>query len=322
MVLNLSLIIIGFVLLIKGADFLVDGASKLAKKLHIPEIVIGLTIISIGTSMPELVVSAESALKGHSDIAIGNVIGSNLANMFLILGICSIIKPLYFKRETRVFENPFTALVTTILFIMCKTGNSENLISRKEGLMLLLVCLIFLIYNIIMSKKGNLFDGKDYKTSENIDKINVKVDKSFMYILIGLIGLKIGGDLVVDNASEMANNIGISEKMISLTIVAFSTSLPELITSITATKKGEIDMAIGNVLGSQILNILLIIGITSVLKPIEYSTGYDNDLLILMIGAMLLSLFPYVGEKNKMTKGNGMSFLTIYILYMISLIVV
>ena len=163
MLLNIILIIIGFVLLIKGADFLVDGASEIAKKFHIPEIVIGLTIVAIGTSMPELVVSVTSALEGHSDLAIGNVVGSNIANMFCILGICAIIKPLIFKKETRLFEIPFTVFTTILLFFLCINGTDEelNMITRAEGLILLVFCVLFIIYNLIMAKKGEEFDKED-----------------------------------------------------------------------------------------------------------------------------------------------------------------
>ena len=176
MLLNIILIIIGFVLLIKGADFLVDGASEIAKKFHIPEIVIGLTIVAIGTSMPELVVSVTSALEGHSDLAIGNVVGSNIANMFLILGVCAVIKPLIFKKETRLFEIPFTVFTTILLFFLCINGSNEqiNTITREEGIILLVFCLLFIIYNLIMAKRGEEFDKEGI-----IEILEEKNDSSF-----------------------------------------------------------------------------------------------------------------------------------------------
>lgn len=323
MILNIVLIIIGFVLLIKGADFLVDGASEIAKKFHIPEIVIGLTIVAIGTSMPELVVSVTSALEGHSDLAIGNVVGSNIANMFLILGACALIKPLKFKKETRLFEIPFTIFVTVLLFFLCINGTNENIntITKEEGLILLVFCILFIIYNLIMARKGNEFDKEEkiieIKTNER--KIS-PVWESLFGIIIGIIGLKLGGDLVVDNAVEIAKILGISEKLISLTIVAFSTSLPELITSIAATRKGETDMAIGNILGSQIFNILLIIGVSSWLAPISYSISYNSNIILLIIGTIALGLFPFTGKKNEMTKSNGMIFVVTYIIYLVSIV--
>ena len=323
MLLNIIMIIIGFVLLIKGADFLVDGASEIAKKFHIPEIVIGLTIVAIGTSMPELVVSVTSALEGHSDLAIGNVVGSNIANMFLILGVCSIIRPLVFKKETRLFEIPFTILATILLFFLCINGTGEqiNIITREEGIILLVFCILFIIYNLIMAKKGEEFDKEDrileIRTEENK---KVPLWESLFGIIIGIVGLKLGGDLVVNNSVEIAKILGISEKLISLTIVAFSTSLPELITSIAATRKGETDMAIGNILGSQLFNILLIIGVSAALTPINYSKSYDSNIILLIVGSIVLGLFPFVGKKNEMTRGNGIVFVLTYIVYLASIV--
>ncbi len=323
MLLNIIIIIIGFVLLIKGADFLVDGASEIAKKFHIPEIVIGLTIVAIGTSMPELVVSVTSAIEGHSDLAIGNVVGSNIANMFLILGACSIIKPLVFKKETRIFEIPYTIFATVLLFILCINENGEeiNIITRKEGIILLAFCVLFIIYNLIMAKKGGEFENAEKILEIRTEgKKEVPVWESLFGIIMGIIGLKLGGDLVVNNSVEIAKGLGISEKLISLTIVAFSTSLPELITSIAATKKGETDMAIGNILGSQIFNILLIIGTSAVLAPINYSKSYDSNIILLIIGSIVLGLFPFVGNKNQMSRANGITFVLTYIAYIVGIV--
>ena len=322
MILNCILILIGFVLLIKGADFLVSGASEIAKKFNIPEIVIGLTIVAIGTSMPELVVSVTSAIEGHADLAIGNIVGSNMANLFLILGICAMIKPLKFKKETQIFEIPFTIFTTLLLFFLCINGTGEykNTIIKSEGFILLAFCFLFIIYNLIMAKKGEAFDNDGIILEMKTENKKVSIFEALFGIVIGIIGLKIGGDLVVDNSVEIARILGITEKMISLTIVAFSTSLPELITSITATKKGDTDMAIGNVLGSQIFNILLIIGTSAVLSPIAYSTSYNSNLILLTIGTILLGLFPYIGKKDVMQRSNGLIFVIVYALYIGSLI--
>ncbi len=314
MILQIILIILGFLLLIKGADFLVEGASNIAKRFHIPEIVIGLTIVSIGTSMPELIVSSVAAVEGHSDIAIGNVVGSNLANLFFILGVCAIIKPLVFQKQTKLIENPVTIFATAILLYFCINGTNEisNVITKKEGFILLIFCILFILYNIAMSKKSNI--------KEIEIKNNINVWKSILYVSLGIVGLKIGGDLVVDSSVEIAVGFGISQQLISLTVIAFSTSLPELITSITATIKGETDMAIGNVLGSQIFNIFLIVGVSAILNPIQYSTEYNNDIIILLMGSLLLALFPFIGKKKEMTRANGLTFITIYAIYMISLV--
>ena len=319
---NIVLIIFGFALLIKGADLLVVGASKIAKKFNIPEIVIGLTVVAIGTSLPELVVSTTSALTGHSDIALGNVVGSNLANLFLILGVCSIIKPLKFKRETIIFENPFVIIITALLFFLC-INNGGVQISRLEGGCLLLLCVIFILYNVIMAKRGETPEENenDEVQSKNLEEPSqIDTYKSILFIVLGILGLKYGGDFVVDNAVVIAQTIGISEKLISLTIVAISTSLPELITSVTAAIKGETDLAIGNIVGSQTFNILLILGASSLLNPITYAASYNKDLILLIAGSIVFALFPFTGEKNKMTRENGYLFVIVYIVYMINII--
>lgn len=311
--------ILGFFLLIKGADFLVDGASNIAKKFHIPEIVIGLTIVAIGTSIPELVVSLNASIKGLSDISIGNIVGSNITNLLCILGITSIISPLIFKRETKFIETPFTLIITILFFIFANLplNSNEKMISAVEGIILLGICLLFIIYNIIMAKKVNDFN----KQETVIDtKTDVKVFKAILLVVIGIAGLKIGGDFVVENVRKIAIMFGISEKLVSLTVVAFSTSLPELITSITATKKGETDMAIGNIIGSQIFNILLIIGISAVISPIKYSLSYNTDMYLLIGALVIFTLFPFIGKKNMMTRFNGIVFVVIYMLYMVGLV--
>lgn len=323
MIFNLILIFLGFVLLIKGADFLVDGASNIAQKFHIPEIIIGLTIVSIGTSMPELAVSVNAAIQGHSDLAIGNVVGSNLANLFLILGACAIIKPLEFKRETRLFESPFTIMCTVMLFLMCNTGNSYSvqMVTRYEGFMLILVCIAFICYNIYMAKRGEEFDREDFIGNDiNHNMKILPTWNSIVNIIIGMIGLKFGGDFVVDNSVEVAKILGISETVISLTIVAFSTCLPELITSITATSRGETDMAIGNVLGSQIFNILLIIGVSAIVSPIQYALSYNSSIFLLIIGSIMLVIFPFIPKKNYMGRLEGLLFTAVYITYLINLV--
>ena len=253
---------------------------------------------------------------GYSDIALGNIIGSNIANLFLILGACSIIRPLVFKKETIFIENPITIMATGLLFFLC-LNKGQNEITRIEGLILILLTVIFVLYNIIMAKRGNVDSEKQEKT-QDISKIDTY--KSILFVVLGILALKYGGDFVVDSASAIATTIGISEKLISLTIVAISTSLPELITSVTATIKGETDMAIGNIVGSQIFNILLIIGASSVLNPINYSVTYNEDLVLLLAGNIVFALFPFIGEKNKMTRENGILFVIVYAVYMINII--
>ena len=325
MLLQILIMLFGFVLLVKGADFLVDGGSNIAKKFHIPELVIGLTIVSIGTSMPELMVSLTSAIGGHSDMSIGNVVGSNIANLLLILGLCAIIKNLKFKKETKYFESPFALLITILLFLFANNHSFAQVetINRFEGIILLVLCFAFIIYNIIMAKKGEEFDGINKElVIPNIEMNSPRyIIKSILFIIIGVVALKYGGDFVVNSSSEIARSFGMSEKMISLTIISVATSLPELVTSMVATKKGEIDLAIGNIIGSCIFNILLIIGVSAVITPINYSLNYNIDLTILMAATLLLGLFPFIGKKDEMTRINGSIYFIGYIAYMAYLIV-
>ena len=310
MLLSILLIIIGFVLLIIGADLLVDGASGIAKKFHIPEIIIGLTIVSIGTSMPELFVSITSALEGHSDMAIGNVIGSNLSNLLLILGLSTMIKPVVFQKETRLYEIPMCLASTLILMIFCNTNAK---ISRGESAVLLILFCMFILYTIFMAQK---------ESQKNIVEIDVKEEKKnstfkdIIFIILGIIGLKIGGDLAVDNAVVVANYFNLSEKLISLTILAIGTSLPELVTSVTAAVKGNSDIAIGNIIGSNIFNILLIIGVSSMIHPITYNMSYNFDISILVISTIILAIFPFIPPKDKMSRANGVIYFLMYLMYL------
>lgn len=312
MVLYIVFIIIGFFLLIKGADFLVDGASGIAKKFNIPTIIIGLTIVAIGTSMPELMVSTTAAIEGHSDMSIGNVVGSNIANLFFILGICSVINGLKFQKETEKIEN-FVTIFATILLVIFGNNRNNNIITRTEGAIFLICCVLFILYNIFMAKKRKADTLLEIDSS---DTNNQSVAKSILGIIIGIVALKLGGDIVVKYASQIAEAMGLSEKIISITVIAFSTSLPELITSINATIKGETDMAIGNILGSQIFNIFLIIGMSALLCPINYSFEYNIDMCFLSFGTILFALFPFIGKKHYMTRSNGIIFIVIYIIYL------
>ena len=314
------LIILGFALLIKGADFLVDGASNIAKKFHIPEIIIGLTIVSIGTSMPELFISITSAIRGSSDMAIGNVIGSNIANLLLILGLSSVIRPIKFKRETRLIEMPLCLGISIIFAALCNVGQG---ISRIDSSVLMVLFALFIMYTIIMAKQGEEFDKGDDDSEEDDNK--VKTSKStirdIIFLILGIVLLKFGGDLTVDNAVKVAESFNLSEKIISVTILAIGTSLPELVTSVSAAYKGKSDIAIGNILGSNIFNMLLIIGVSSIINPIAYNTSYNIDMVFFVVGMLLLALFPVIPPKNKMTRWNGILYLYMYVAYMVSLFI-
>ena len=327
MIINILLTALGFFLLVVGADILVDGAGSVAKKFKIPVIVIGLTIVAIGTSMPEMVVSTAAAITGHSDISIGNVVGSNIANLLFILGVCAVIKPLKVKKQTKLIENFIAIATTIILCLVCMVLNhitpampegiatNQSLsaipilqITRVEGIFLLISFALFICYTIWISKKAN--------DEEEVEIKELSLFKSCAFIVLGVIALKFGGDLVVEYVSAIAKAIGITERVISLTIVAFSTSLPELITSINATKKGEVDMAIGNIIGSGIFNILLILGVSAVISPINYAVNYNFDLIVLLIATIIFAIFPFVGQKDHMSKREGIFFILAYLGYL------
>lgn len=309
-----TFIFLGFFLLINGANFLVDGASSIAKKFHISDLIIGLTVVSIGTSMPELFVSITSSKEGYSDMAIGNVIGSNISNIFLILGISAIIKPITFKRETRLLELPICFAISIIFMALCNIGQN---VTRVDAIILLVLFLLFIIYTIIMAIKGEKIEKE--KEEEQLTENNLL--RNILFVLLGSILLKVGGDLTINNSVKIAEIFKLSEKITSIAILAIGTSLPELVTSISVALKGKSDIAIGNVLGSNIFNMLLIIGTSGLIKPIEYNTSYNVEMIILIVSTLILTLIPIMPPKNKMGRDNGFIYLVVYMAYMTSLFV-
>ncbi len=313
MIIQILLILVGFVMLIKGADFLVDGSSAIAKKMRISEIIIGLTIVSIGTSMPELFVSTTSAIQGASDISIGNIIGSNICNLLFILGLSAVIHPVKFQKQTKWIENPMSIILTLIFLVICNIGQD---VTRIEGIILLALFIAFLIYTIAMGKKSQ--DKVILELSlEEAKKISVT--KNIALIIFGIVALKIGGDLVVENAKLIATALNISEKIIGLTIVAIGTSLPELVTSVTAAIKGNSDIAIGNIIGSNIFNMLLIVGVSAIISPITYNITYNSQMTILFIAMILMLMFPFIKPKDELSRKNGLILVMLYIFYMVKL---
>lgn len=313
MFVSILFIIIGFIGLIKGADFLVEGASNIAKKFNIPEIIIALTIVSIGTSMPELFVSLTSGIDGLSDISIGNVVGSNIANLLLILGITAIIRPIAVKKETKFVEIPVCFITTLIFWTFCNLGGN---ITRLDGIVFVALFLLFIVYTIIVAIKHNQVYSKEKR--EPIDKISLF--KDIIDIGLGIIALKIGAELTVDNAINISRILNISEKVISVTVLAVGTSLPELFTSVSAAIKGKSDIAIGNIVGSNIFNILLILGVTAIINPLTYNMSFNKDLTLLIISTVLLMIFPFIPKKDEMTRGNGVIYLILYFVYIGTLI--
>ncbi len=313
------LFVLGIFLLIKGADYLVDGSSSLAKKFKVPTLVIGLTIVAFGTSMPELVVNVLAALSDSGDIAFGNVVGSNIANILLILGITASIGSIKVQHSTTWKEIPFSLLAAIVLLVFASTMFLDKLalssILRFEGILLLLFFGIFLYYVFELAKRN--------KSQMEDDKLEIKKLSSMkilLYILGGLVALYFGGKWTVEGAVALARLIGMSEYFISLTIVAVGTSLPELITSIIAALKGDSDMAIGNVVGSNIFNIFWILGVSSLIAPIAIPAFAIIDLWVLLGTTFLLFLFIFIGKKHELERWQGIVFVLMYIIYIIYLI--
>lgn len=308
MIISILLLIVGFVLLIKGADIFVDGASSTALNLKVSKMVIGLTIVAFGTSAPEFAVSIKALLSGSSDIVLGNVVGSNILNILLILGISSLFSSMVVKDNTVKKEIPLTILFSVLLTVLSFDNifdkNITNVITRTDGIIILLFFIVFIYYLASIAKNNN----------EENEEAPYKIGKSLLFVLIGLVGIVAGSNLVVDNASAIAKALNVSEKMISLTIVAFGTSLPELVTSVQAARKHENDIAIGNIIGSNIFNIGIVIGLPCTLIG-NINVGTFNYIdMFTMIGAAIL-LFLLTFKKRKLDKGEGLIMLLIFIVY-------
>ena len=302
---NLVLLVVGFVLLIKGADYFVEGASKIADKLGIPQLVIGLTIVAFGTSAPEAAISISSAIKGNTGIAIGNIIGSNIMNILLILGITSCITVLKVAKSTVYYEIPFVIFITTVLVVI---GGTQGKLGFISGIILWALFILFFVYLIKMAKSGKS-DGI-VEEGEAYDGKKDSMIKLIFITLAGMAAIVIGSDLTVDGATEIAKILGISDRIIGLTIVAFGTSLPELITSVTAGIKGKADIAIGNIVGSNIFNILFVLGTTSLIKSVPYSTNFVIDGIVAIAAAVLL--FLGVVRKKQLGRMVGIIMLIAY----------
>ena len=316
--LSLVLIVIGFVLLIKGADFLVSGASSLAKKANISELTIGLTVVALGTSAPELVVNLISSVNGHTDVVFGNIIGSNIFNIFLILGVAGVIYPLTVQKNSVWKEIPFSLAITIFLFFVLNDrmifGGNYNRLSQIEGLILLVLFVGFMVY--VIANSTNVMEQED------VDPIpSFSNTKNGLLITGGLVGLVIGGKMVVDNAVTIAEYYQVSQKMIGLTIVAAGTSLPELATSAVAAFKKRSDIAVGNVIGSNIFNILFVLAISSVIKPLNFDPVLNIDIYVLLIGTTMLFLFMFTLAKKRLDRWEAGLFLLGFLIYMVYLFI-
>jgi len=309
--LNIIFLLAGLLLLIKGADWLVEGASTVARKKGISNLAIGLTIVAFGTSAPELVVNVVASLENHQDIVFGNIIGSNNFNLFVILGIVGLITPLAVQVSTVSKEIPISFLAAIMLFVMANAFfTSEAVLSRIDGIILLLFFALFLFYVYRQLK----LDPEITRVTE-LKKIDLPGWKIWGLIIIGLVALVIGGRLVVNSAIDMATAWGISEKLIGLTIVAAGTSLPELATSVVSAIKKNNDIAVGNIIGSNIFNIFFILGISSIVRPIPFAVIFNNDLYLLFGGTIFLFLVLFIGGKRTLNRWKAALLLITFLIY-------
>lgn len=309
MILNIIMVIVGFILLIKGADYFVDGSSSLAAKLGIPPLIIGLTIVAMGTSAPEAAISISAALKGSTGIAIGNIYGSNIMNILLILGITACISALKVGKTTIRYEIPYMIFITAVLAVLGRLSGSVN---RADGVLLWLLFLVYLAYLF--------YQAKHMDTQEDENVRDLKGWQILLYIAGGIAAIVAGSNLTVDSATAIAEAVGISDRIIGLTIIAFGTSLPELITSVTAARKKQADIAIGNIVGSNIFNILFVLGTASLISTIEYAQAFVFDSVIAILTALLL--FLCVFRKGKLTKAAGALMLVCYAVYFVYMLAV
>lgn len=318
MFLTIISLVAGFILLIKGANFLVDGSSSVAKRFGISSLVIGLTVVAFGTSTPELVVNLISAFKGTTDIAIGNILGSNIANILLILGITGAIGPIAVKSSTTWKEIPFALLAILVTAVLANdvlfSGAAESFLTRGDGLVLLGFFAIFMYYIFGIAKNGADEETEDIKS--------FSTSKSILLIIVGLTFLVIGGKWIVDAAIFLAKLWGLSEAVIGLTIVAVGTSLPEMITSIVAAMKGRSDIAIGNVVGSNIFNIFWILGITAIIKPLPFSENSNLDVMATIGATFLLFAWMIVGKRHQLERWQSFVFVILYVGYVSLLIAI
>ena len=305
LILEILLLVLGFVLLVKGADWFVDGASGIAAKLHIPQLVIGLTIVAMGTSAPEAAVSISAALKGSADITIGNIVGSNILNILIILGLASAIVPIAVAKSTIRVDIPFMLAITGVLLVL----GWDQTITFTDGLIMLVLFAGYLGYMLYMAKKGG----------EEGDEIrDLTLWQALLYTVLGLVLIVWGANIAVDAATALARIFGLSERFIGLTVVALGTSLPELFTSVTAARKGNADIAIGNIVGSNIFNILFVVGLSAMIVPVPFTPNFRIDTMVAIAAGVMLLLCSL--RQKRLVRWHGFAMLLAYGAYFLYLL--
>lgn len=305
-IVSVILLVVGFVMLVKGADWFVDGAASLAARFGIPQLVIGLTIVAMGTSLPEAAVSITAALKGNAGITIGNVLGSNILNVLIILGITAVIVPVAIQKSTLLYEIPFMLVISVAFLAM---GITRQSVTRIEGVMLWVFFVMYLVYLYFLSKRS--------KDAEEEEQKKMPVWKCLLFIVLGGIMIVLGSDFAVNGASQLARMFGVSERFIGLTIVALGTSLPELVTSVTAARKGNADIAIGNIVGSNIFNILFVLGTSALICNVPFADSFRIDAVIAVLSGILLWLG--CARHKELRRGAGAVMLLAYGVYFVYL---
>lgn len=313
------LLVLGMLILIYGAHLMVQGASSFAKMLKIPNLIIGLTVVAFGTSFPELMINVFASYNGQSDLAVGNVVGSNIINVLLVIGVAAMVKPMKIQNFTVRYELPFSLLAMALLFVVANdgliNGTNYSVLHRSDGLIFLSFFVIFIYYTFVVttSSHDDHEEGHDVKEMSKL--------KSALFILIGMVGLYFGGEFIVNSAIKLANEWGLSQVVIGILVVALGTSLPELATSIVASFKGNADMAIGNIVGSNIFNVFLVLGVSANISPIEFNPSINTDLLVAFISTLLLFIFVFTGKGRRVDRVEGSIFLVLYISYVVWLLV-
>ena len=319
----LVFLVIGFVLLIKGADFFVEGSSSVAKRLHVPSIIIGLTIVAMGTSLPETAVSVSASLAGNNELAVSNVVGSNIFNLMVVIGVCAILATVNVARETIRRDIPLSLICAGLLMLLGIVGLGDKTgmtLGHLDGVIFVVLFACYIIYMVRTAMKASK-EGKKVEieggSDEEIKLVSVPV--SILFIIGGAIAIAVGGDVTVDAASRIASDLGMSQTLIGLTIVSIGTSLPELVTSIVAARKNEVDMALGNAIGSNIFNILMVLGIASAISPISIITENIIDLCVLIVFTICAWIFA--GTKKKIGRAEGLCMVALYAAYAVYIIV-
>lgn len=314
------ILVIGFVLLIKGADFFVEGSSSVAKKFHVPAMLIGMTIVAMGTSLPECAVSVTASLANNNSLAVSNVIGSNIFNLMVVCGACALFSPLTIRQDTLKKEFPLSIICAALMLVLGYIGMT---LGHIDGIIFLVLFVGYLLWMIQSAKKARAAVLSDPAQSGQIEQSEFVEEniailptwKSLVFIIGGMIAIKFGGDFVVDGASSIASSMGLSQTLIGLTIVAMGTSLPELVTSLVAAKKGEVDMALGNVIGSDIFNILFVLGIATVISPISFLMENVIDIILLIIMSVIVLAFAWT--RQQINRKEGILMLLMYAAYMV-----